>query len=174
VISAREFKGASSARYLDGISGVIVQIRRNTAVDPDPALKSLSFLNNVLAKLEAKKSGAVEGLFLNPEGYLCEGTVSNLFWIQGGKLKTPSAQSGILEGITRGVVLELARRIKMEVEEGIYPAEDLLSAEEAFLTNSGMELMPLTVVNGKKIGNGRPGPVTQQLHQAFKEAVRER
>jgi branched-chain amino acid aminotransferase len=174
VISARAFSGHPSTHYLHGVSGVIVQIRRNAAAAQDPALKSLSFLNNVLAKLEAKKSGAFEGLFLNLEGFLCEGTVSNLFWIQEGRLKTPSAASGILEGITRRTVLELAEKMKIEAEEGFYPVEHLLTAEEAFLTNSGLELMPLTAVNGKKIGSGRPGPMTRRLHDAFNEAVRER
>ena len=173
VISARAFGGYPPEYYLNGVSGVIVQIRRNAAA-LDPALKSLSFLNNVLAKLEAKKSGAFEGLFLNLDGFLCEGTVSNLFWIREEKLRTPSATSGILGGITREVALELARKMKIKVEEGIYPAEDLLAAEEAFLTNTGLELMPLTQVNGKNVGSGRPGPITCQLHHAFSEAVRER
>lgn len=172
VISAREFKGYPAADYSSGVSGLIVQIRRNAA--PDPALKSISFLNNILAKLEAKKEGAFEGLFLNSDGHLCEGTVSNLFWTQEGRLQTPSPACGILEGITRRVVLELAEAMRLEVEEGFYDAEHLLTADEAFLTSSGLELMPLRVVGGKKIGGGRPGPITRQLHQAFKEAVRAR
>ena len=173
VISARAFGGCPASYYLHGISSVIVQIPRQAAA-ADPSLKSISFLNNILGKLEAKKRGAFEGLFLNSEGYLSEGTVSNLFMIQEGKLKTPSAVSGILKGITRGVVLELADRMKIEAEEGLYRAEDLFAAEEGFLTNTGWELMPVVMVNEKKIGSGRPGPITQQLHQAFREAVRER
>lgn len=172
VISAREFKGYPPADYSRGISGLIVQTRRNAG--PGSAFKSISFLDNILAKLEAKKKGAFEGLLLNSDGHLCEGTVSNLFWIQEGRLKTPSTSSGILQGITRGVVLELAKAAQIDVEEGLYDAAHLLAADEAFLTSSGLELMPLAVVDGEKIGDGRPGPMTRRLHQAFKEAVRER
>ena len=173
IITARKFDGYPKDQYLTGVSGVIVQARRHPAV-ADPALKSISFLSNVLAKLEAKKKGAFEGLFLNTDGVLCEGAVSNLFWIREGKLKTAAPAAGILEGITRMMILELAEKIKIETEEGFYPADDLFSAEEAFLTSSGLELMPLTTIDGKKIGNGRPGPVTQRLHQTFREAVNER
>lgn len=173
VITARKFEGYPIDHYLNGVSAVIVQPRRHPAV-LDPAVKSTSFLSNVLAKLEAKKRGAFEGLFLNTEGVLCEGAVSNLFWIREGRLKTAAAAAGILEGITRKVVLELATKMKIETREGFFPADELFAAEEAFLTSSGLELMPLTAVDGKKIGNGRAGPLTQRLHHAFKEAVKER
>ncbi|HZR46872.1 MAG TPA: aminotransferase class IV [Candidatus Manganitrophaceae bacterium] len=173
VITARKFEGYPKDDYLNGVSGVIVQARRHAAA-LDPGLKSISFLSNILAKLEAKKKGAFEGIFLNTEGALCEGAVSNLFWIREGRLKTAAAPAGILEGITRRAVLELARRMKIETEEGFYPAGDLFAAEEAFLTSSGLELMPLTSVDGKKIGKGLPGRLTQRLHHAFREAVRER
>lgn len=173
VISARAFGGYPPADYLNGVAAIIVQVRRNAASALDPGLKSISFLNNVLARIEAKKAKVFEGIFLTLDGCLCEGTISNLFWIEEGRLKTPSA-AGLLKGITRGVVLELSARMKIETEEGHYPPEELFAAEEAFLTGSGLELMPLTEVNGRTIGSGRPGPITQRLHQAFKEAVRER
>lgn len=173
IITARKFDGYPEDHYLKGVSGVIVQARRNPAV-ADPALKSISFLSNILAKLEAKKRGAFEGLFLNTEGALCEGAVSNLFWVREGKLITAAPAAGILEGITRTVVLELAAKMKIETDEGFYPADALFDADEAFLTSSGLELTPLTAVDGRKIGNGRPGPLTRRLHQAFREAVKER
>jgi branched-chain amino acid aminotransferase len=173
VITARQFDGYPTDYYRNGVSGVIVQGRRNAAA-LDPALKSISFLSNVLAKLEAKKRGAFEGLFLNTEGALCEGTISNLFWVREGKLKTAAAAAGILEGITRKVVLESATKMKIETEAGLYPAGDLFAAEEAFLTSSGLELMPLTEIDEKRVGTGRPGPLTQRLHHAFREAVKER
>lgn len=170
VVTARPFDGYPSEYYLKGISAIIVQVRRNAA----PAMKSTSFLNNVMAKIEAKRGGAAEGLFLNLEGYLSEGTTSNLFWLRRGKLETPSTAVGLLEGITREVVIDLARKKNIPIEEGFYEPDALFEAEEAFLTNSGFELMPLTRINGNAIGSGTPGAITRQLHHAFKEAIRER
>ncbi|TAK10262.1 MAG: branched-chain amino acid aminotransferase [Candidatus Manganitrophaceae bacterium] len=174
VVTARPFTGYPPGDYLKGISAAIVQVRRCAPATLDPAMKSTSFLNNIIAKLEAKKQGAFEGLFLNMEGYLCEGTISNLFWVRGGKLETPSPEAGLLEGITREVVIALARKKGLSVEEGFYKPDMLMEAEEAFLTNSGFELMPLTRVNGESIGRDHPGPITGRLHEAFKEAVKER
>lgn len=174
VVTARPFTGYPSEYYRDGISAVIVQVRRNATTALDPVLKSTSFLNNVMAKLEAKKGGGDEGLFLNPEGYLSEGTASNLFWVRRGKLETPSPAVGLLEGITREVVIDLARKKHLPTEEGFYKPDALFEAEEAFLTNSGFELMPVTRINGNPIGSGKPGPITSRLHQAFKEVIRER
>ncbi|MFQ5950281.1 MAG: aminotransferase class IV, partial [Nitrospiria bacterium] len=150
VISARPFQGYASKYYAEGVKAVIVPIRRNPPASLDPALKSLSFLNNVLAKIEAKKRGVFEGIFLDLEGALSEGTTSNLFWVRDGKIKTPSAAS-ILEGITRGVVIELAKKMGFPLEEGRYFPADLLAAEEAFLTNTGLELMPLAEVDGEAV-----------------------
>lgn len=174
VVTARPFDGYPTECYLKGVSAAIVQVRRNAPSALDPAMKSTSFLNNVMAKIEAKKGGADEGLLLNLEGYLSEGTTSNLFWIRRGKLETPSPAAGLLEGITREVVIGLARKKRVPVEEGLYKPDTLLEAEEAFLTNSGFELMPLTRIDGNPIGSGKPGSITRQLHQAFKEAIRER
>lgn len=174
VVTARPFTGYPPEYYLDGISAIIVQVRRNAATALDPALKSISFLNNVMAKSEAKKAGADEGLFLNWEGCLCEGTTSNLFWVRRGRLETPSPAVGLLEGITREVTIDLARKKRISIEEGCYRPDALFEAEEAFLTNSGFELMPVTRINGNPIGSGKPGPITRRLHQAFKEVIRER
>jgi branched-chain amino acid aminotransferase len=174
VVTARPFTGYPPESYLNGVSAVIVQVRRNAASALDPGIKTTSFLNNIMAKLEAKKAGADEGLFLNQEGYLSEGTTSNLFWIRQGKLETPSLAVGLLEGITREVVIDLARKKNIPTEEGCYKPDALFDSEEAFLTNSGFELMPVTRINGKRVGLGQPGPITLQLHYAFKEVIRER
>ncbi len=171
VITPRLFDGHPADYYENGVTASIVSVRRNAPDALDPALKSLSFLNNVMAKMEAKKRGAFEGIFLSLEGCLSEGTTSNLFWVRDGVIKTPSVKSSILEGITRGVVIGLAKGMGISLKEGNYPPEDLLDAEEAFLTNTGLELMPLTGVNGKKIGTGLPGGMTIKLHQAFKALV---
>ncbi|MFQ5580834.1 MAG: aminotransferase class IV [Nitrospiria bacterium] len=157
--------------YEKGVSTAIVSIRRNSPDTLDPALKSLSFLNNVMGKMEAREKKVFEGIFLNLKGYLSEGTTSNLFWVRDGIIKTPAATASILEGITRGVVIRLAKQRGFPLEEGHYPPEELLDAEEAFLTNTGLELMPVTEVNGKQIGAGLPGRVTRRLHQAFKGLI---
>lgn len=174
IVTARPFKGYPAEYYLKGVSAAIVQVRRNATSTLDPALKSTSFLNNVMAKIEAKKEGAFEGIFLNLGGYLSEGTTSNLFWIRRGKLETPSPEVGLLEGITREVVIALARKKSIPIEEGFYKPDALFEADEAFLTNSGFELMPLTRINRNAVGSGQPGPITLLLHQAFKEVIRER
>lgn len=171
VITPRLFDGYPAEYYENGVNAAIVSIRRNPPDALDPALKSLSFLNNIMAKMEAKKKGAFEGLFLNLEGFLAEGTTSNLFWVRDGVIKTPSVKSSILEGVTRGVVIMMAKKMGIPLKEGGYPPEDLLAAEEAFLTNTGLELMPLSEVNGKRIGTGLPGEMTSRLHRAFKEEV---
>src|SRR5579884_112772 len=174
VITARPFTGYPLDDYLIGISAALVRVRRNAPAALDPALKSTSFLNNILAKIEAKKAGAVEGIFLNSDGYLSEGTVSNLFWVRQGRLETPSLAVGLLEGITREVVIALAEKEGIPVKEGFYKPEVLIEADEAFLTNSGFELMPLTRIDGEAFGSGLPGPITGRLHHAFKEVIRER
>lgn len=174
VITAKPFAGYPIDYYRQGVSAVIVQGLRNMAAEGDSFLKSLSFLPQVEAKMEAKRRGAFEGLFLNGAGYLSEGTVSNLFWVKEGILQTPALDVGLLDGITRRVVLELAAKEKITVQEGRFLPEPLFEAEEAFLTSTGLELAPLTEVNRRKIGPGIPGPMTTRLHHAFKEAVRRR
>jgi len=155
-------------QYCSGVSAIILPQSRS-----HPTLKSLSFLDNVIAKYEAVKKGAFEGLFVNTRGYLTEGTISNLFWVQGGRLYTPSPAAGILEGITRQVVLDLTKMEGMTTYEGLYRPSLLMTADEAFLTSTGLELMPLTQVNGKKIGAGVPGTINQRLRRLFQERVQQ-
>lgn len=154
-----------------GLSAVIVSIRRNPPAALDPAIKSLSFLNNVLAKLEADRRGADEGIFLNLNGALTEATTGNLFWVSGGRLKTPEVSAGFLNGITRQVVIALAGVEGIRVEEGRYDVDDLYQADEAFLTSTGAEIIPLFQVDGRPIGRGAAGQTTQRLQQAFQRQV---
>ena len=171
VIMADDFNGYSPDLYTQGVSAVITSIRRQPQV---PAIKSLSFLPNIQAKMEAAASGAFEGLMLSVSGHLCEGTVSNLFFISGGKLMTPAPDCGPLPGITRQAVLDLARKTgKLEIEEGWYTPEHLRNADEAFLTNTGMEILPLVKVDHKNIGNGQPGVWTKRLHEIFNKWIME-
>ncbi len=171
IVTARPFSGYPKEDYQRGVSAVILQIRRNIAITADPAVKSLSFLDNVIGKIEAKRRDAFEGIFLNAEGNLTEGTISNLFWVRNGVLETPLPEAGLLEGITREVVINLATNLGISVREGLYSSDLLFQADEAFLTNSGLELMPLTEVDHRPIGDGRPGPITLALHQAFRDSL---
>lgn len=174
VIMAHEFSGYPKELYRQGVSGSIVGVRRLAKEALDPAIKSQNFLNNILAKVEADRQGSFEGIMLNQAGYLTEGTVSNLFFVREGRLKTPSTSCGLLPGITRELVIELAGADDVVVDEGIFRPKELLEAEEAFLTNSGLEVMPLVEVNCQLIGNGSPGALTRRLHKLYREAAREK
>jgi len=156
-----------------GLSAVVVNIRRNPPQALDPAIKSANFLNNVLAKLEADRRGADAGIFLNLDGALTEATTGNLFWVAGGRLKTPDLSAGLLNGITRQVALELADLEGIQVEEGCYGTEELHQADEAFVTSTGAEIAPLVRVEDRIIGRGAVGPTTQRLQQAFRRQVAE-
>ncbi|MGH7166246.1 MAG: aminotransferase class IV [Nitrospiraceae bacterium] len=167
VILALPFKPYPAQLFQQGVHLAIVPVRRNLVAALSPQIKSLNFLNNILAKREAAKAGAFDGLMLNAEGHLTECTASNLFFVQAGRLCTPSVDCGILDGITREVVILLAREQRIPVEAGRYTPESLHQAEECFLTNTTMEIMPVREVDGKPIGSGRPGPVTLTLRNLF-------
>ncbi len=166
-IFARPFSGYPIARYRAGITAVIATIRRAPPSATPTHAKSLNYLANILAKRDATERGADDALLLNSTGDLCEGTTSNLFFVTSGALYTPAATTGLLEGITRRIVLTLARRNAIAIHEGAFPPADLTAADEAFLTNTSYELMPVVRVDGRKIGNGTPGPITRRLHRAF-------
>jgi branched-chain amino acid aminotransferase len=172
VITARAFKGYPDTLYGQGMTAVVVSVRHIGSDSLDPRIKSNNFLSNVLAKIEAKKAGADEGLMLNPKGYLTEGTVSNIFIVRKNRLYTPSPRAGLLEGITRRVVLELAERMGLPTHQGLLTPEDLYESDECFLTNTSMEIMPVRKIGKVRIGRGKPGPVTQALRKAFRILVR--
>jgi branched-chain amino acid aminotransferase len=159
------------ALYRTGVMGQIVSIRRNRSEAQDPAIKAISFLNNLLAKQEAK--GPFEAIMLNSNRVLAEGSISNLFWIKKGVLYTPALSVGILAGLTRERIIALAKENRIPVKEGAYREEALFTAEEAFLTNTGLEVMPLVRVNKKKIGTGQPGELTQRVRRLFQKEVSE-
>jgi branched-chain amino acid aminotransferase len=168
VIIAKPFQPSPGSLYADGVTISIVRTRRNLPEAVPPQVKSLNFLNNILAKIEATAAGAHEGIMLNQREELTEGTTSNLFLVQAGRLRTPSLDCGILDGITRGLVLVLADELTIPTEETRLGVNDLYSAEECFLTNTTQELLPVTGVDGHRVGDGRPGPVTQRLHTLFR------
>jgi len=154
-------------QYQRGVDLIVAKTRRNYPGALDPQIKSTSFLNNILAKREAIAARAFDSLLLNWESHLAECTVSNLFFVASGRLRTPSLACGILDGITRRIILSLAQEEGIQVEEGAYTLDQLLQAEECFLTNTTMEVMPVTRVAGHQVGTGTPGPLTRRLHQLF-------
>ena len=161
----------SNESYAKGISIITAATRRLESSVFDPRVKSLNYLNNILAKLEARQAGCIEAVMLNHDGYVTECTADNIFIVCRGVLKTPAPYLGLLNGITRQAVLDLAEEIKTASEEALLTRFDLYTADECFLTGSGAELMPVVSIDGRHIGNGRPGPVTRQLASAFRRMV---
>ena len=158
--------------YAQGIK-VVTAATRQVAHDAfDSRVKSLNYLKNVLAKIDAQQSGAHEAIMLNSAGYVAECTADNLFVIRHGRLLTPSPQDGALEGITRGAVLELAGEAGIPAAETRLTRYDLYTADECFLTGTGAELMPVTNADGRVLGDGKPGPITSKLTEAFHALVR--
>jgi branched-chain amino acid aminotransferase len=168
VIMARPLVRYPDRLYEEGVGLAIATVRRNLITALSPRIKSLNFLNNILAKQEAAKAGAFDALMLNAEGLLTESTTSNFFFVREGRIYTPSIDCGILDGITREVVLTLAKEAGIQTEEGRYPAETLARAEEAFLTNTSMEIMPVCSIDRQPVGSGRPGSWTLKLRDLFK------
>lgn len=153
--------------FEQGVHLSIVSIRRNSASALPPQIKSLNFLNNILAKHEATQRGGFDGVMLNAGGYLAECTASNIFFMRQGRLCTPSLDCGILDGITRGVIIHLAQDHGIHVEEGSYKPADLRGADECFVTNTSMEVMPVTTIDHAPLGSGIPGPLTGILRGLF-------
>ena len=145
--------------------------RRPPADVLDPRVKSLNYLNNVMAKLEAVQRGGDEALLLNAAGSIAEASVANLFVVRGGDLLTPPSGDGALEGITRATVLELAASLGIEARTQSLGRFDLFAAEEVFLTGSGTGMVPVRSLDGRTIGAGGPGPVYEKIWSAFLEAA---
>jgi branched-chain amino acid aminotransferase len=154
--------------YQRGLDIITVPTTRNLHSALNPAIKSLNYLNNILAKIEANNSGCEEAIMLNSEGYVAECTGDNLFLIKNGQMFTPPLSAGALYGITRGVVMELARETGMQVSEPNLTRYDVFNADECFLTGTGAELIPVVKVDGRVIGTGKPGPVTKSLVAKYK------
>jgi 4-amino-4-deoxychorismate lyase len=133
------------------------------------ALKSLNYLTSVVAEREAAEAGAAEGILLTPEGWVAEGGKSNIFYVASGVLHTPPLALGILPGITRGRVIELAAELGVEVHESTFTREILASSDEVMYTNSVREIVPATLLDGIRIGAGEPGPITRQLQRAYRD-----
>lgn len=169
VIIAEPLKEYPKTFYEKGIRVIIPQTKRNLKEALDPRIKSLNFLNNIMAKIEAIKNDAYEAVMVNVHGMLTEGTISNVFFLKDNVLCTPSVECGILDGITRGIVIELALKEAIGIKEGEFTKEDIYSADEVFLTNSTMEVMPVSQVDEKRY---RVGDITKLLHKAYRQEVR--
>jgi len=170
VVIAEPFREYPVGCYEKGVQFIIAKTRRNLADAIDPKIKSLNFLNNILAKIEAKERGAYEAVMLNAEGFLTEGTVCNIFFVSNGILCTPSVETGILDGITRELVIGLAGRHGLRVEEGMFYPNDLLGASEVFFTNTTAEVMPVAGIEDVRF---EVGEITRTLRRLYRTEVGE-
>jgi branched-chain amino acid aminotransferase len=153
--------------YARGMEIVTVPTVRNLHSAVNPAVKSLNYLNNILAKIEANNAGVEEAVMLNASGFVAECTADNLFIVKNGELLTPPLYAGALYGITRQTVMELARQSGIKVSEPNLTRYDLFCADECFLTGTGAEIMPVIKIDGRVIGNGKPGIITRQLVKEY-------
>jgi branched-chain amino acid aminotransferase len=168
IIITQEMKDYPRSFYEKGINLIIPETRRNFREAINPQIKSLNFLNNILAKIEAKRKGAYEVIMLNAFGKLTEGTICNVFFYKDGILCTPSVDCGILDGITRGVVIDIALRDGLKVKESEFTKEDLNSAEEVFITSTTLEVMPVSKVEDHTYAVGN---ISKLIHKAYREEV---
>lgn len=159
--------------YTKGLEIVTAATRRNLTEALNPRVKSLNYMNNILAKIEGAMAGCEETLMLNAEGYVCEATGDNVFIVRKGELITPPPFVGVLEGVTRNTVMELARDKGLKVSEKVFGRHDVYTAEECFLSGTAAELIPVVKVDGRPIGSGRPGEVTWSLIRAYREVTKE-
>ena len=157
--------------YQKGISIVTASSRRVPSDCLDPRIKSLNYLNNILAKIEARQSGCLEAVMLNREGFVAECTGDNIFVAKGGGLFTPAPHHGALDGITMQTVREIAESLGVPVHERALTRYDLYNADECFMTGTGAEIIPVIKIDGRDIGTGVPGPLTGKLRKWFRELV---
>ncbi len=158
--------------YENGLEIITAATIRNHPSALNPRIKSLNYLNNIMAKIEGLQAGCQEALMLNAQGEVAECTGDNIFILRNGTLLTPSINAGILEGITRNTVIELAEKAGIQVSQTSLSRHDIYTADECFLTGSAAEVIPVIKLDSRKIGDGTVGPITKQLGKAFHELVR--
>jgi len=174
IIIADKIKLYPDEHYEEGLSIITVPTRRAGPEVLNPGIKSLNYLNNIMAKMEAAQHGALEAIMLNDQGFVAECTGDNLFIVSKGKLYTPTVSNGALRGITRASAMELAEKHGYELIETNLTRYDVWNADECFLTGTAAELIPVVKLDGRLIGNGKPGEVTKKLHGAFHDEVSNR
>jgi branched-chain amino acid aminotransferase len=158
--------------YDNGLDIITAATIRNHPNATNPRIKSLNYLNNILAKIEGIRAGCVEALMLNHKGEVSECTGDNIFIVKHGVLKTPPPDAGILEGITRNAIMDLARSASIPVQESSLTRHDVFAADEVFLTGTAAEVIPVVKCDGRPIGNGKPGPITRKLREMFQQLTR--
>jgi branched-chain amino acid aminotransferase len=159
--------------YEKGLEIITVSVQRNHPAALSPRIKSLNYLNNILAKIEGIQAGCIEALMLNHKGEVAECTGDNVFLVRQGVLQTPPLEAGILEGVTRDAVIEVAKEAGIEVREMPLTKHDVYVADECFLTGTAAEIIPVVRVDSRVIGPGKPGPVTRDLEKRFKRLTQE-
>jgi branched-chain amino acid aminotransferase len=159
--------------YEKGLEIVTVSVQRTHPAALNPRIKSLNYLNNILAKIEGLQAGCIEALMLNHKGEIAECTGDNVFLVRGGVLYTPPLDAGILAGVTRNAVIELAGDAGIEVSESSLTKHDVYIADECFLTGTAAEVVPVVKVDSRTIGSGKPGPMTRDLEKRFHALTRE-
>ncbi|MCL5774203.1 MAG: aminotransferase class IV, partial [Firmicutes bacterium] len=158
--------------YKKGLKLIIASTRKNIPEALNSKIKSLNYLNNILAKIEATEAGADEAVMINADGFVAECTSENIFVVKNGVIYTPPGYVGLLEGITRGAVIEIARSMGLDMRIDLLNSHDLFVADECFLTGTGAEMIAAVEINGRVIGNGKPGPFTTKLLAAFRELTK--
>jgi branched-chain amino acid aminotransferase len=158
--------------YDNGLSIVTVPTRRISPAALPPTVKSLNYLNNILGKIEARQFGALEAIMLNDQGYIAECTADNVFIVHQEEILTPAASQGALKGITRGAIFDVARELGLPVREAALTRYDAWCADECFLSGTGAEVIPVVKLDGREIGTGKPGPITQRVLESFRRRVR--
>lgn len=163
----------SKAALENGLRVMITWVRRDPVDGTSHEVKSLNYLNSILAKLEANTYGVDEAVFLTPQGFICEGTAENIFVVKGKDVWTPPTSTGALPGITKASVMEAAMELGYNAAEKLLTPHEVFNADEVFFTGTGAEIMPVTEVNGRKIGSGKPGRVTSSITDAFRKYVKD-
>jgi len=169
VMVVKPLASVPSEHYTDGVAVILSSVRRNHPRALDPGIKSCNLINNILAVQEAQAKGAFEPIMLNETGEIAESASANVFLVKDGTLLTPPLDAGILSGVTRLVVLELARGLALPLREEPVAVKDLLAADEVFITSTLKEVLPVATIDGRPVGSGRPGPVTLRLLEAIRD-----
>jgi len=173
IIIADKINLYNESFYTTGLEVITAATKRMTPESLSPCIKSLNYLNNILAKLEAKRNGVEEAIMLNAQGYVAECTGDNLFILKENTLITPPPSAGALEGITRGAVMEVAKnKLKLLVKEDFFTTYQVYAADECFLTGTAAEVIPVVKLDGRPIGDGKPGKTTAKLIKEFRELTR--
>jgi branched-chain amino acid aminotransferase len=173
VIHARRYHPLPRSVYRYGVKITLLSVSTPTFPGVNQGLKTCNYLPNILVREISQRQGSMEGVIIDPVLGVTEGAASNLFIVKGGVLKTPDINIGVLEGVTRKVVLKISRNYKIPVEIGILSAEDVLTADEVFITNSGIDIVPVVRVDNTSIGNKKPGVLTRFLQGEFSKCVEE-